>query len=86
MRRAGRAKLSITVDPELYQVVDRQAKRAKVSKSSIVEEAIRLWERQRLMSLAREGYQRMAAEDQADAEAYLPVLVEIGGKNKWRPP
>jgi predicted transcriptional regulator len=78
MKRAGRTKLSITVDPRLYQVVDRQAKKAKVSKSSIVEEAIRLWERQRLLALAKEGYQQMAAEDRADAKAYLPVLAEIG--------
>ena len=78
MKRAGRAKLSITVDPQLYRVVERQAKNAKVSKSSIVEEAIRLWERRRLLALAKEGYQQMAAEDRADAEAYLPVLAEIG--------
>ena len=78
MRQAHREKLSVTVDPRLYQVVKRHAERARIPKSRIIEEAIRLWERNRLAALAREGYQKMAAEDIGDADAYLPALGEIG--------
>lgn len=78
MKHAHREKLSVTVDPHLYQAVTRHAKRGRVSKSRIIEDAIRLWERNRLAALAREGYRKMANEDLKDAEAYLPALDEIG--------
>lgn len=78
MRRGHRVKLSVTVDPHLYDAVERHAERTKLSRSKIVEEAIRVWERTRLAVLAREGYRRNAREDLADAEAYLAALDELG--------
>ena len=77
MARGYRAKLSVTVDPNLYQTITRHAEKANVSKSRIVEEAIRVWEKNRLALLAKEGYQKMADEDAADAEVYLPAMSEI---------
>ncbi len=77
MGRENRAKLSVTVDPNLYQVITRYAEREKVSKSSVIEEAIRLWEKSRLAVLAKEGYQKMGREDARDAEAYLPALSDL---------
>ena len=70
--------MSVTIEPALYQAVEGHARRAKVPKSRIIEDAIRLWERSRLAALAREGYQRTAAEDLADAEAYLSTLDQLG--------
>lgn len=70
--------MSVTVDPHLYDVIARHAARTKLPKSKIVEEAIRVWERTQLATLAREGYQNTAPEDLADAEAYLGALDEIG--------
>lgn len=78
MKQGHREKLSVTVDPHLYQVIERHAERTKLPKSRIVEEAIRLWDRTRRAALARQGYKRAAAEDLADAEAYLPALDELG--------
>jgi Arc/MetJ-type ribon-helix-helix transcriptional regulator len=77
MKQGNREKLSVTVDPHVYRVIERHAERARISKSRIVEDAIRLWERSRLAALAREGYQKMSDEDRADAQAYLAVLDEI---------
>lgn len=77
MTRGYRVKLSVTVDPNLYQTITQHAEKAKVSKSRIVEEAIRVWEKNRMALLAKEGYQKMAHEDVADAEAYLPAASEI---------
>ena len=78
MRQGHREKLSVTVDPCVYDAIEQHAARTKLPKSKIVEEAIRVWERTRLAALAREGYQNTAPEDLADAEAYLAVLDEIG--------
>ncbi len=80
MKRARRAKLSITVDPVIHEAISRHAERARISKSRLVEDALRLWEKNRLALLAKEGYQRMAEEDERDAEAYLPVLDELEGE------
>lgn len=77
MRQANREKLSVTIEPRLYRVIERHAARAKIPKSRIVEEAIRLWDRSRMAVLAREGYRRTAAEDLVDAEAYLSALDEL---------
>ena len=77
MARGHRAKLSITVDPTLHEAIGQHAKKAKVSKSRLIEEALRLWEKNRLALLAKEGYQKMASEDQQDAVAYLAVLDEL---------
>ena len=77
MRQGHREKLSVTVDPRLYDVIEQHASRTKLSKSKIIEEAIRVWERTRLAALAREGYQGTAPDDLADAEAYLAVLDEL---------
>ncbi len=64
MARGYRAKLSVTVDPNLYQTIIRHAEKAKASKT-------------RLARLAKEGYQKMACEDTTDAEAYLSAMSEI---------
>lgn len=78
MKQGHREKLSVTVDPYLYEAIARHAQRTKLPKSKIVEEAIRVWDRTRRAALAREGYRNAAAEDLADAEAYLPALDELG--------
>ena len=77
MKRRYRTKLSVTVDPNLYQTITQHAERAKVSKSRVIEEAIRVWEKNRMALLAKEGYQKMAHEDVLDAEAYLSATSEI---------
>ena len=78
MKQGHREKLSVTLDPRLCELVRHYAKRDRVPKSRIIEEAVRLWERNRLAALAQEGYATMGQEDLADAEAYLPALQEIG--------
>jgi Arc/MetJ-type ribon-helix-helix transcriptional regulator len=79
VRQGHREKVSVTIDPSLYEAIDRHARRTRVSKSKVIEDAIRLWQRSHAATLAREGYQATAGEDLADAEAYLAVLDEIEG-------
>ena len=78
MRQGNREKLSVTIAPSLYRAIARHAQATKRSKSQIVEDAVRLWERSRLATLAREGYRQTRSEDLADAGAYLTVLDELG--------
>lgn len=77
MKGQGRAKLSVTLDPQVYQTILRHADEKKVAKSRLVEEAVRLWEKNRLARLAKDGYQKLAGEDLRDAEAYWGVLEEL---------
>lgn len=77
MKTEHRTKLSVTVDPHLYRAVTRYAAGAKVSKSHIIEDALRLWEKHQLILLAKEGYQKMADEDIHEAEAYASVLSDL---------
>lgn len=77
MRPGNREKLSVTVEPHVFRAIQRHARRAGVSRSKIVADAIRLWERNRLAQLAREGYEETAGETLKDAEAYLPALADI---------
>lgn len=79
MRQGHREKVSVTIDPSLYDAIDRHARRTKVPKSKVIEDAIRLWQRSQAAALAREGYQATAGEDLTDAEAYLAALDEIEG-------
>jgi metal-responsive CopG/Arc/MetJ family transcriptional regulator len=79
VRQGRREKVSVTIDPSLYDAIDRHARRTRVSKSKVIEDAIRLWQRSQVAMLAREGYQATAGEDLADAEAYLAALDEIEG-------
>ncbi len=76
MRQGRREKVSVTIAPAPYEAIDRHARRTRVPKSKVIEDAIRLWQRSQAVALAREGYQATAREDLADAEAYLAALHE----------
>ena len=77
MRQGRREKISVTIDPALFDAVDQHARRTRVPKSTVIEDAIRLWQRTQALALAREGYEAAAAEDLADAEAYLRAMEEL---------
>jgi metal-responsive CopG/Arc/MetJ family transcriptional regulator len=79
VRQGRREKVSVTIDPSLYDAIVRHARRTRVPRSKVIEDAIRLWQRSHAAALAREGYQATAEEDLADAEAYLAALDEIEG-------
>jgi len=63
-----KSKLSVTVDREVLDAVDRACRRFHVAKSRVAEEALRLWLKTRTEKLMAEGYEAMAAEDKEFAE------------------
>lgn len=53
----------------------RRADRTKLR--GTIEQKLRLWQKNQMALLAKEGYQKMAHEDVLDAEAYLSATSEI---------
>lgn len=67
----GRSKMTVTIDASLIGVLDRLSHERKESRSRIVEEAIRSWQRSRIKEELIEGYRAMAKEDVETAEDHL---------------
>ena len=72
-----KAKATIALRKELLEVVDQESRKRHETRSAIIEEAIALWQRQRLENALAQGYQAMATEDQSMAERHLRLAREI---------
>ncbi len=73
---AGKDKITITVDADRLSELDRVAEAQHVSRSALVEEALRVWHRDRLEQELARGYREMAREDRETAERNLRSSVE----------
>lgn len=67
----SKMKVTVSVDEELVQELQRMSRRTGRPRSRLVEEAIRLWRRGLLEQALKEGYQAMAKEDRATAARHL---------------
>ena len=70
-------RLSVTIDSDLASKIKRISAEEKVSQSKIIGEAIRLWEKRRIESLMRRGYQESSDEDLYLAEFDLEAGNEV---------
>jgi len=68
----GKVKLTVTVRHDLAQELDIEAKSLNVSRSALVEEAIKLLKKKRLEESLKNGYQAMADENLLAAEEMIP--------------
>ncbi|MCI0415973.1 ribbon-helix-helix domain-containing protein [bacterium] len=73
----SRNKVTVTLDEDLLQELDRISSKSRKPRSRLVEEAIRCWQRSQRQNKLIEGYRTMASEDQKIAEANLPAAYEI---------
>jgi len=73
----SREKITVTIDEELVQELDRMAKILKGSRSRLVEAAIRTWKKARLEQELKDGYRAMAEEDLKVAEDNLAAGYEV---------
>ncbi len=64
-------RITVTLDEELVQELDRVAAALKQSRSNLLEVAVRTWKRVRLEQELIEGYRAMADEDLKAAENNL---------------
>jgi metal-responsive CopG/Arc/MetJ family transcriptional regulator len=61
-------KVSVTIDEDLYEAIDTAARKRRLAKSQVAQEAFRLWLKKQTEALMAKGYEEMADEDKAIAE------------------
>jgi metal-responsive CopG/Arc/MetJ family transcriptional regulator len=72
-------KITITIDEGLCDAIDQAAKRFKMARSQLAQEALSLWLKKQTGALMKQGYREMAEEDRQLAESALEAQREI-----WR--
>jgi len=70
-------KVSLTIDEDLYDAIDKASKMLKMAKSQLAQEAFSLWLKKETEALMAKGYEEMAAEDKAFADVSLEAQREI---------
>ena len=70
-------KVSLTIDEDLYEAIDKAAKTLKLAKSQLAQEAFSLWLKKETEALMAKGYEEMAEEDKAFADVTLEAQREI---------
>jgi len=57
-------KMSITIDADIFEAVEKAAASCNMAKSHLAQEAFSLWLKKRTEALMAKGYAEMASEDQ----------------------
>lgn len=73
----AKTKITISIDKKFVADLDRIAKLKNSNRSSLIEEAISLWERRYIEVALKEGYRSMVKEDSKTAEEYIRIAQEI---------
>lgn len=72
----SKAKITVTIDEEVLEDLDRTAKSQRESRSSVLEKALRAWKKSLLQRELIEGYRAMSDENLKVAEQNLPAGYE----------
>ena len=67
----SKEKITVTIDEELLEDLDRVAKSQSESRSKVLEKAIRTWKKSLLQRELIDGYKAMSEEDLKVAERNL---------------
>jgi hypothetical protein len=70
-------KVTITIDDDLYEVVNQATKRFNLARSRLAQEAISLWLEKKTEEIMAEGYRMMADEDRSYSELTIQAQKEI---------
>jgi hypothetical protein len=70
-------KVTITIDEDLYEVVNQATKRFNLARSRLAQEAISLWLEKKTEEFMAEGYRMMADEDRSFSELTIQAQKEI---------
>ena len=73
----SKTKITISIDKKFVVDLDRIAKLKRSNRSSLIEEAIKVWERKYIEAALKQGYQTMTKEDSKAAEEYIRIAQEI---------
>ncbi|MBI4610934.1 MAG: ribbon-helix-helix protein, CopG family [Candidatus Rokubacteria bacterium] len=74
---APKVKVTLSLDGDLVQTLDKISRQSKRPRSQVVQEALRLWRRKELQEKLAEGYRAMAEEDREAAERGIAAFREI---------
>jgi predicted transcriptional regulator len=74
---APKTKITVSLDPEIVGTLGRVSRKTGTSRSRLVGDALRLWQRMQQEDALKEGYRAMAKADRATAERHLPVAREM---------
>jgi len=72
-----KGKLSVTIDADVLDALDLAARDSKTAKSTVAQEAIRLWLWKRTGELMARGYEEMANEDKEFADLAFAAQEEV---------
>ena len=72
-----KVKVTLSLDEDLVEVLEKVSRQRKKPRSRVVQEALRLWQRRELQEKLAEGYRAMAEEDRETAERHLTAFREI---------
>ena len=70
-------KISLTIDEDIYSVIESLSKNHKIAKSQIAQDAFRLWIRKETETLMAKGYEEMFEEDKGLAELTFEAQREV---------
>jgi len=70
-------KVSLTIDEEIYEAIEKASKIHQIAKSQLAQEAFRLWLKKETEALMAQGYEEMAEEDEAFAGLTFEAQREI---------
>ncbi len=73
----SKMKASVAITRELLEFVDEESHLRQETRSAIIEEALRLWQRQKLEQSLAHGYRAMSTEDSKTAGQHLPLAKEV---------
>lgn len=74
---AQKIKLTLSLDQDLVEKLDKMSRQKKKPRSQVVQEALRSWQRTELHEQLAKGYRAMADEDRETAERHLAAFREI---------
>jgi len=69
-------KVTLSLDEDLVEELERTSRETKKSRSHLVQEALKLWRRKELQTKLAQGYQEMADENVETAEQGLSAFNE----------
>lgn len=70
-------KVSLTIDAEVFDSIEKAAKMRHLARSHIAQKAFELWLQKENEALMARGYEEMAAEDRALAEQAFDAQREV---------
>jgi metal-responsive CopG/Arc/MetJ family transcriptional regulator len=80
------AKMAVSVPGDLYRTIERVRKRRRISRSAVVQDALRLWlrtEAEQLLVREYEAGYRARPETRRERNAALAAAVRLLGCEEW---